>query len=415
MFTHRPLVLAMGACLLQACVAPPTKQAVATELAIQPVLRVRHSADQNAATYYQLGKYHLARGNLELARAAYDASIAIDSQQLEARNALAALDAKEGKLDEAKALLQQIVADYPGVAHPYNNLGYIYYLQNNYDAAVTTLQQALVLDSGNERARNNLATVQVARANHIERTTVALGLAPPPAPSTPQIAPQLSEPVVAVKPVDPLVPLVPVSASVADTRSQGLVIMSPPLEPQARMEVVQIVPNVYELRLKSAIDSVLADLKIEKTVVAVARALPSPTPSLTPALTLTPSRTMANVMAIVSATKISRVEVANGNGVTGMAKRISHVLGQHGIAVSRLTNERPYKQQDTKIQYRLGYEQTAVGLKNALQGHAVVVLSPNLSANSDVRLVLGKDAIAQMALIEGSANVSMLALNEKSD
>lgn len=412
MFTHRPLVLAMGACLLQACVAPPTKQAVATELAIQPVLRVRHSADQNAATYYQLGKYHLARGNLELARAAYDASIAIDSQQLEARNALAALDAKEGKLDEAKALLQQIVADYPGVAHPYNNLGYIYYLQNNYDAAATTLQQALVLDSGNERARNNLATVQVARANHIERTTVALGLPPPPATPTPQTAPQLSEPVVAVKPVDPLVP---VSASVADTRSQGLVIMSPPQEPQARMEVVQIVPNVYELRLKSAIETVLADLKIEKTVVAVARPLPSPTPSLTPALTLTPSRTMANVMTIVSATKISRVEVANGNGVTGMAKRVSKVLGQHGIAVSRLSNELPYKQQDTKIQYRLGYEQTAVGLKNALQGHAVVVLSSNLSANADVRLVLGKDAIAQMALIEGSANVSMLALNEKSD
>lgn len=265
MFTHRPLVLALGACLLQACVAPPTKQAAATEFAIQPVLRVRHSADQNGATYYQLGKYHLGRGNLDFARSAFEASITLDSQQLEARNALAALDAQEGKLDEAKALLQQIVADYPEVAHPYNNLGYVYFLQNNYDAAVTTLQRALALDSGNERARNNLDAVQVALAKQGEGSTVALGLAP-----------QLSEPVVAVKPVEPLVP---VTASVADTRSQGLVIMSPPLEPQARMEVV--------------------------------------------------------------------------------------------------------------------------------------VLRPNLSANADARLVLGKDAIAQMALIEGSAGVSLLALNEK--
>ncbi|MDO8775841.1 MAG: tetratricopeptide repeat protein [Burkholderiaceae bacterium] len=381
MMKHRPLVLALGACLLQACTTPPAKQEMATQVAIHPVLQIRHSSDQTAASYYQLGKYHLERGNLDLARTAYNFSITLDSRQLEVRNALAALYAQQGKLDEAKALLLQIVADYPEVAHPYNNLGYVYYLQNNYDAAVTHLQRALVLDSGNERARNNLDAVQMALANRGERTTM-----------TPVLTRQA-----AAQPPPP--PSEPVTSSVADTRSQGLMIMSPPLEPQARMEVVQIVPNVYELRLKNAIDSVLAELQTEKAPVRVAPSTP------------------AGVIAIATstATKMSRVEVANGNGVAGMAKRISKVLGQHGIAVSRLTNERPYKQQDTKIQYRLGYEQTAEGLKQALQGQAVVVLSQHLPGNSDVRLVLGRDAIAQMALIEGSASTSLMALNSVSN
>ncbi|MDO8458925.1 MAG: tetratricopeptide repeat protein [Burkholderiaceae bacterium] len=317
MFTHRPLVLALGACLLQACVAPPTKQAVATELAIQPVLRVRHSSDQSAATYYQLGKYHQERGNFDLARTAYEYAITLDSRQLEPRNALAALHAQQGRLDEASALLQQIVADYPEVAHPYNNLGYVYYLQNHYAAAVTTLQQALLLDSGNERARNNLETVQVALANHGEQATVARGLPPPPTPSTlsnPRLARQLSE---------------LVTASVAQTRSRGLMNLSPLLEPQARMEVVLIMPNVYELRPKGASDSGFARLKLEKTIVTLAHALPSRTRSLKPvlAMNLTLSRTMASV----SDTRTRGVEVANNNGATGMAKPVNDQSG-YGLA-----------------------------------------------------------------------------------
>ena len=377
MFKLRPIVLVLGAGLLQACAAPPAKQ----ELTMEPVLRVRHSSDQAAATYYQLGKYHQERGNLDLARAAYNHSIALDSRPLEARNALASIHSLQGRLDEARALLLQLVADYPALAHLYNNLGYVYYLQSNYEAAVTALQRALLLDSGNERARNNLETVQVAVASHGERATVALGLAPEATIASPpakQLGSKLDE---------------PAASSASAPQVQGLAIISPPSEPQTRMEVVQIVPNVYELRLKQPVASVLADLQIEKTVAAVA----TPTPAL------------------ALATKTARVEIANGNGVAGMARRISRVVGQHGIAVSRLTNERPYKQQDTKIQYRVGHEQAAEALKHALRGHAVVVPVNSLSGNSDVRLVLGRDAIAHLALIEGSASESLLAFNQKSN
>lgn len=448
MFTLRPIVIALGAGLLQACVAPPTQK----ELTMQPVLRVRHSADQTAATYYQLGKYHQERGNVDLARAAYAYSVELDGRQLEARNALAAIHAQQGRLEDAKVLLLQLVAEYPAVAHPYNNLGYVHYLQGDYDAAVTTLQRALVLDSENPRTRNNLQAAKVELAKLGERPAVALAPAPAPAPATIDTqgvlpgeatatiaenrkdemtvtATAVSAP--APAPAPALVPVpVPVPAAAVQRpaelavppapapRTQELAVVIPPSVPQARMEVVQVVPNVFELRPKPAVAAVaavapvIAERQPEKAAVGAATLVPVPVPVPVPALATAVATTSPPS---VAATKMSRVEVSNGNGVTGMAKRIKGVLGKYGIAVSRLTNDRPFKQLDTKIQYRAGYEQAAESLKLALRGNAVVVPVNSLSGNTDVRLVLGKDAVAHMALIEEWASQSRLASNGASE
>ena len=445
MFVLRPIVVAMGACMLQACMtaphakdevaaSPPTAAPTAApatvaetpQLAIQPVMRVSHSANQSAATYYQLGKYHSERGNLDFARSAYEASITLDGQQLDARNALAALDATQGKLDAAKALLVQIVTDFPEVAHPYNNLGYVYYLQSNFEAAERTLQRAIALDAGNERARNNLNAVNIALARLGNRDTVQVALVQPAAQLPQEIIP-LTLPLVQAAPADLQVakPSEPVAVEAAsalaaatpiETRTQGLAIISPPpeltvaerIEPQASKELVQIVPYVYELRLKQPNATVFAAAKPEKPVAATATVAPTAVSAVleTPSPTVLPSITLA---------LSSRIEVANGNGVTGMAKRISGVLGRQGINVSRLSNELPYKQLETKIHYRAGFEKTAAGLKNALNGHAVVVLTPSLSLKADVRLVLGRDAIAHMASIEGTSSDTVLAMNTLAD
>ena len=394
MFVLRPIVVAMGACLLQACMTTPaatettailaqTAAPKTTDLAIQPVMRVHHSANQSAATFYKLGKYHLEHGSLDFARSAYEASITLDGQQLDARNALAALDATQGKLDSAKALLLQIVADFPEVAHPYNNLGYVYYLQNDFQAAQKTLQHAIALDAGNERARNNLNAVNIALVR-LENHDSATLLTTLPQTTKPEQQTLLTSEPVAIN-------VESATTTTTEARSQGLAIISPPLEqaaeliaPQTRMELVEIFPNVFELKLRHTNSTVLAS--------AVAAVL------ATNALAISPA-------------KISRIEVANGNGVTGMAKRISDVLNRQGISVSRLSNELPYRQQETRIQYRAGFEKTASNLKNALKGHAVVVATPNPSLNVDVRLVLGKNAIAHMASIEELNSDSMLAFN----
>jgi hypothetical protein len=212
----------------------------------------------------------------------------------------------------------------------------------------------------------------------------------------------------------------PATAAPIESRTQSLAIISPPLEqtvaermePQTLKELVQIVPYVFELRLKQPNATVLADVKPENPVAATATETATITPTAVSAVLETE---LPAVLPSITLALSSRIEVANGNGVTGMAKRISGVLGRQGINVSRLSNELPYKQLETKIQYRAGFEKTAAGLKNALKGHAVVVLTPTLSLKADVRLVLGRDAIAHMAQIEGTSSDTVLAMNTLSD
>lgn len=407
MFKLHPIALVLSAGLLQACATPPAPPAIT----MQPVLQVRNSADQTAATYFRLGKYHQERGETDLARTAYTESIALDGRQLEPRNALAAIHFQQGRFDEAKSLLLQLVTEFPSVAHPYNNLGYIQYMQGDYVAATNTLQRALALDAKNERARNNLDAARVAVASRREATPVASI----PTNRTPESNAANLEKV-----------KLPVAADVnpaTDTKNAVMAEMqssstpAPLVVAPSRMELVAVAPNVYDLRLKSATTLSIPAPASRLELVALAPDVYELKLKSTPVIASAPANEapekpiLASVPPLVS--KVARLEVANGNGVEGMAKRIGSTLGQQGIAVSRLTNDRPYTQQATKIQYRAGYEQAAQTLKRALKGHAVLVEASDLSANTDMRLVLGKDVISQMAQIENRSSQAKVATNSQ--
>ena len=108
---------------------------------------------------------------------------------------------------------------------------------------------------------------------------------------------------------------------------------------------------------------------------------------------------------------MARLEVSNGNGVTGMARRFRSVLGQMGIPVDRLSNSKPYRQVVTVIQYSPGFEKQATSLQKALQGKAQ--LSSQQLASSDVRLVLVKDARVSLTAATEAAALSMVAMEQK--
>ena len=99
-------------CLLQGCASAPA----VPKWNMQAVQRISHSAGQNAVTYFELGKFYQARGQLVLAAEAFAASIALDPQQLAARNALAVLDARQGRLEQAATALLVLVRDFPEAA-----------------------------------------------------------------------------------------------------------------------------------------------------------------------------------------------------------------------------------------------------------------------------------------------------------
>lgn len=143
------------------------------------------------------------------------------------------------------------------------------------------------------------------------------------------------------------------------------------IEPAARMELIQLAPHVYELKLKHAAQP--AALRLA--------AAPKPVNALN--------------------ARRFRVAIANGNGAPGMAMLAKQLITLRGIAVSRLSNARPYRQQQTEIQYPPGYHRQAQALKDALKGHAVMVRDSRLPAHADLRLVLGKDAVLPMTLRRG--------------
>jgi hypothetical protein len=61
------------------------------------------------------------------------------------------------------------------------------------------------------------------------------------------------------------------------------------------------------------------------------------------------------------------------------------------VQTALLTNQRPFDQATTEIQYRDGYRAAATGLSAALKVPMAVVRSDELHADIQVRLVLGKD------------------------
>ncbi|MCV5690585.1 LytR C-terminal domain-containing protein, partial [Escherichia coli] len=52
----------------------------------------------------------------------------------------------------------------------------------------------------------------------------------------------------------------------------------------------------------------------------------------------------------------ARIELSNGNGAEGFAAKVRAWLAWLGVKVDRLTNQRPYRQGITVVQYRDGYE-----------------------------------------------------------
>jgi hypothetical protein len=107
---------------------------------------------------------------------------------------------------------------------------------------------------------------------------------------------------------------------------------------------------------------------------------------------------------VTPATATYRLEVANGNGVTGMAKRVGTLFVAIGVPKARLTNQKPFVQPSTEVQYRKGYHHQAAALSARLPGRPVTVETADLRAGTDVRVVLGKDLPMRVALVDPAAD-----------
>jgi tetratricopeptide (TPR) repeat protein len=405
-----PIALAaIGCCLVQGCSSPPPTR----PLAVQPVVRGEMPGNQ-AASWNRLARFHHERGHMALALGAYAQSLALDANQLEARNAVAVIEAQQGNLESARKALVALVNDYPGEAQPHTNLGYVQYLMGDYAGSAQTLRRAMALGAGPKAFQNlQLAEAAMGKASGAEAQQLAAAPAAPvpvaaaPAAVAPSVVtPSVVAPSVVAPSVVPPDAAKPNTALLAEAEPAPAAASSPRKEPQqlsvlpspsareiaGRMELIKIAGNVYELKARVAAEPAAAPvIPAAPNIAAVA-----PKPA---------------VQAVAQADKVrmARLEVSNGNGVTGMARRFRGLLGQMGIPVERLSNSRPYNQVTTIIQYSPGFEKQAASLQKALQGKAQIA-SKQLTA-SDVRLVLGKDAQVSMAAVSEAIATSKVAMH----
>lgn len=354
-------IILKTACLLPLLSSCASYQSAENETwSIKPFTSVRDS-NLKPDAFYQLGRYYQGQKRYDQAILAFRKALAADENFTEARNGLGVVYAMQGKYAEALEELQVAVRLSPNAAHIYNNLGYTYYLHGLYGEAVAALEKSTELQPGNQSAYNNLG-LAYAKAGNKDKSLQVFTLA------AQSVTPQNKGEAAVATPDSGSRPKMASSGEPEQTLSlpkdRGVI-----AKPSTRVELVKsnsrmvaVAPNVYELRTNAA----------------PAQAAEKPNPE----------------------TRKFHLEVSNGNGVTGMAKKVAKFLNGDGLPTARLTNQKPYQLPTSQIQYRDGYQAEALRLKSSLPNPSALVQSEGLRVDIDVRLVLGKDAIANLSQFE---------------
>jgi len=349
---------------------------------------VTKSSNDKPEAMYQLGRYYQGQNRFDEAVNAYLKALNADASFVEARNGLGVVYSRQGKYREAIEAFQAAIQQAPKAAHIYSNMGYAYYLQGQYAESVKALQQATALDPNNQRALNNLGQAY-AKAGNTKQSALAFADAisaekpnntavAAPAQSIPANVTTIALAAVADAKVqtapmaDAQTLAIPKDRGVIKTaKTESLVV--PVVESRAKL--VSLAPHVSELQVRPQ--------TTEMTQLASAEA----------------EQELQKV----------RLEVANGNGVTGAAGKVGKFLRGQGYAAARLTNQKPFKTKATQIQYQSGYEAQAQLLQSKLLDAPELVERNDLRAN--VRVVLGRDMVTQLAHYEYKVKEMQLALN----
>ncbi len=342
-------------------------------LSIKPVMDMKHAAGgSEAMSMYWLGRYYQGKVNYTEAIAAYEKALAMDPAHVEAHNGLGVAYSLQGWHELALQHLRKAIELLPMATHLRNNLGYAHLARGQESEAAAAFERALRLDPENRQARSNLAAVYekaglhdkaamltMARSEPTAAPVAMSAIAPGPASGTPSAT----------------MPAAVTAATVGKQEMQHSA-------HSTHARLVQVTPNVFELRMTEA-DSMMA-IHTGKTT----------------GKTVVP-RDFGNLDS-----KDIRIEVSNGNGVSGMAAQVSGFLQRSGFAKVRLTDRQPYQQAQTEIHYRPGNSVLAGQISQMMPNQAPMVESYNLRREVQARVLLGKDVAREAAYFDNRGKIA---------
>lgn len=257
----------------------------------------------------------------------------------------------------------------PEAAYLFRNLGYALFLNGDYDAALAALEKACLLDPLNARGWRHLgsalrklgqeqrAALMFRQADALQRNDFAADYALARGSTVPAIVSAVDAPPRTTQ--DWATRELDASGGVIDLRAAAQAPRPPqPSVPAAAPDVTDGRGPAQGAELAAAITA----------------------PVDMPATTLS---TAAGPQPPV------RLEVRNGNGVRGMAARTARRIASDSLKVVRLSNEKGFGVERTRIEYEAGFRDAASRLAEKF-GAATMVEVDNCW-KADMRLVLGKD------------------------
>ncbi|MRW91080.1 hypothetical protein GJ699_13875 [Duganella sp. FT80W] len=99
---------------------------------------------------------------------------------------------------------------------------------------------------------------------------------------------------------------------------------------------------------------------------------------------------LVEVLRIPAAPDLVRLEISNGNGITGAAARLARSLDVDGLKTVRLSNVKPFVVPNSRIEYQHDQQKMAQALSLRLK--LPLQQRRNSIAYADMRIVLGHDA-----------------------
>ncbi len=298
-------------------------------------------APADAQQSYLIARSHHMALRMDQATLYYMQALRTAPTHVPSRNGLAALYAEQGYLGKAIALWEEMTAAQVGKgdAYLFSNIGYAYYLNGDMNKSREALERACFLDPLNHRAWKHLgATLE--KLGHHEKARAMFRQA-----ATLQGYDLRSDYAVAASASQP---------------GKGL----QPMRNWAQTEVVQTPGGMFVMRRVEAEQDPQA---------AAASSTPNPPPAAGPA----------------AQSRRARLEIRNGNGVTGMARSLAKDMGEADPKVVRVSNHKGYGVRQTRIEYQPAFRDAAHKLATRVGSSRVVPVTR--VDRADMRLIIGRD------------------------